>query len=261
LNWSDWASRTAGAARLGWREYRAAVPLPILLTAVLPRAVLQCLFFGLLGQALAGTAGARFAFVGSLAAVMTLTTVVAVCDVPMADKQWGTFARLRSGVVSPALVLFARTAPYPLVGFGSAVVALAVGGPLLLPAGDLPAIARTLPLFAAMALTSTGTGLAVGALAVGRRADVLLGNIMAYLILLASGVLVPPERAAWMRWLGVALPLRHGLAAVRAELAGRPWHAQLLAEVAVGAGWSAAACGLIAVQARRARRHGFDDFE
>jgi ABC-2 type transport system permease protein len=261
LSWSDPGWRIAEAVRLGWREFRAHNPAHIVLTTLVPRAVLQCVFFALLGRSLGGRASAEFAFVGSLGAIITLTTIVAVCEVPMADKQSGTFYRIRSGLVPPALVFVARAVPYPLVGFCCAVLSLVIGAPLVGLARDIPRIVPALPLYAVMAVTTTAAGLAVGALAVGKRADVMLGNSLAYLILLAGGVVLPAGRVVWIDWLGVLLPLRHGLDAVRAMLSGQPWLPSTALEVAVGAGWGLLAFLIVGVQTRRARVSGFDDFE
>jgi ABC-2 type transport system permease protein len=247
--------------RIGVREYLAENPPHILVSAVLPRAVLQCLFFTLLGRVIGGQAGLELAFVGSLAAVQTLATAVAICDVPMLDKWSGTFGRLRAGAMHPASVFALRAVPHVLQAVAATVLSLAVVGPLV-GVGELALrLLPLLPLYALMAVTGAAAGLAAAALAVGRRADVLAGNVLAYLVLLTGGVLVPPGRLAWVDALGSVLPIRHGLIAVHRLLDGGPWAGELLLEAAVGAGWAVLAVGLVSTQIARARRLGIDDFD
>jgi ABC-2 type transport system permease protein len=111
-----------------------------------------------------------------------------------------------------------------------------------------------------MAVTATAAGSAVAAVAVGRRADVLFGNALAYLTMASTGALIPVGRIASLDAVGSVLPLRNGILAVRAVVDGAPWAGHLLAELAVGAGWAVLAWLLYAAQTRRARRLGIDDF-
>jgi ABC-2 type transport system permease protein len=255
LGWRIWQS-----GRFGFAEFSAQNPPLIVATTSLPRAILQSLFFTLLGRVVGGAAGAQFAFVGSLAAILTLTSAVAIVDVPMNDKWSGTFHRIRSGVLPPMLVLMARSAPYPLVGIASCLCALVVVGPATGHARLVVPLLAWLPLYLLMSLTTAMAGIAAGALVVGRRADVVAGNLLAYLVLLAGGVFLPPGRLAWVDAVGSVLPIRHGLAAVRTGLAGGAWLPEACWEAAVGAGWAVLAWSIIAVQVRRARASGHDDF-
>jgi ABC-type multidrug transport system permease subunit len=253
--WRGWV-----AGRHGWAEFGAQNPWRIQLTTALPRAVLQSIFLTMVGRVVGGPAGAEFALVGSLASVLALNAAVAIADVPMVDKWSGTFYRICSGVLPPFAVFALRAAPYPITGFAGAVLALVIAGPVTGHAALLPRLLPWLPLFAVMAFTTAATGLAAAGLAVGRRADVVAGNLLSYLILLAGGVFLPAGRVAWVDALGSVLPVRHGLAAVHAGLAGRPWLPDLLAEVTVGAGWLLVAWLIVVVQVRRARASGHDDF-
>jgi ABC-2 type transport system permease protein len=195
-----------------------------------------------------------------VALTLLLSTTVGIADVPTTDKGAGTFWRVRTGVLAPFTVFVLRSWPYPMVGFATAVVTLAVVAPA---AGIGWLGAPLVPLllcFAVLALTTSAIGLAGAAFAVGRRADVLVGNLLAYLTMLSSAALVPPGRIRWVDMLGSVLPMRHGLAAIRASQAHRPFAAQLGAEVVVGAGWLVVAWILIRVQVHRAHAHGHDNF-
>ncbi|MFJ2638304.1 ABC transporter permease [Streptomyces sp. NPDC087511] len=259
MNWSDSLWRYSMAARFGWWEFRVENPPRIVLTALLPRAVLQCLFFTVLGQVV-GLTDLAFAFVGSLAVILTLSGAVAVMDVPMLDKWSGTFYRIRSGRLSPFAVFLVRSLPYTALGLLYTVVAMLVVAPLTGLTHTLPDLLPWLPVYLLMAWTVSAAGLAGAALAVGRRADGFAGNLLAYLVLLASGVLLPPGRLPWVDVLGTVLPARNGLLAIRAGMAGEPWAWHLLAEAVTGLGWLALAWAVVAWQVRRARAGGGDDF-
>jgi ABC-2 type transport system permease protein len=229
--------------------------------ASLPRAVLQCLFFTLLGRALGGGQGEEYAFIGALAAVQTLSCAVAICDVPMLDKWSGTFYRIRIGRLSPTLVFFARALPHVLLGFTSTVACLLIVAPLIGRFELVPRLLPALPMYLLMAFTIAVAGLACAALAVGPRADVLVGNVLAYLMLLTGGVFVPQGRLPIVDALGAVLPVRHGIEGVRALLSGRPWSGAMLTEELIGCVWGSAAWTLVSLQVRRAYRDGTDDFE
>jgi len=252
--------RVAEMLRLGWREYLAANPPRLMLSATAPRFLLQTLFFTVLGNVVAGHGQREFAFVGGLALALAGTNVVNVSNVPVTDKQYATFWRIRAGRVSPAIVFLARSAPYPLAGFALLVVDAALIGPLT-GLGSLSL--RLLPLagvYALISVTTTVAGLAAASLAIGRHADILVTNLMAYLIILSSGGFLPPGRVAWIDDLGAVLPVTHGLAAIRSALAGRPWAGQVALELLVGLGWTVLATAAITWQAHRARRLGHDDY-
>jgi ABC-2 type transport system permease protein len=246
--------------RFGVREFFVFQPPHIIVTTMLPRAVLQCLFFAVLGGALGGAAGRQFATVGGLAGILPLAATVAVADVLAHDKWSGTFSRVRTATRHPFVIYLARCAPYPVQAMAMVLVALLIVPPIVGSTALIPDLLPRLPLYLLMALTTAAAGMAGAAVAVGRRADVLVGNLLQYLILLAGGVFLPPGRVAWVDAIGVVVPVRHGLAAVHASLAGRPWLQPALMEVAVGVGWLALAFVIVDVQARRARRLGHDDF-
>ncbi|MCX4722403.1 ABC transporter permease [Streptomyces sp. NBC_01306] len=258
---SAWLWAMAETARLGWNEYRAVNPPVILVSATVPRVVLQTIFFTLLGGVVAGPDHRRYAFVGALALGMATMNVVGVANVPVTDKQSATFWRIRTGRLHPAAVFLARSAPYPVAGLAVLVVNLALVAPI---AGLTSLGLDLLPLlglYALMSCTLTACGLVAGSLAIGRRAEVLSNNLLAYLIILCSGAFLPNGRLPWIDAVGSVLPLHHGLIALRAALDGAPWEGQALMEAAVGAAWAVAAAVVTTVQIRRAHRQGHDDFE
>jgi hypothetical protein len=247
-------------AATGWRQYRQDHPPWIVATTLLPRAILQTVFMVLLCQFVGGPQLRHYASLGAVSLIVLQSTNVGIADVPTTDKGSGTFWRVRTGILAPFTVFLLRSWPYPVVGFATAVVTLAV----LAPTADIVRLGSPLvPLLlclALMALTTSAIGLAGAAFAVGRRADILVGNLLAYLTMLSSAALVPPGQVRWVDTLGSILPMRHGLAAIRASQAHQPFAAQLSAEIAVGAGWLAVAWILVRIQVHRAHVHGHDNF-
>lgn len=251
--------RTA-TIRLGYLEYRAGNPWPVLLGAEWPRAVLQCLFFTLLGQVTGGADGGRFAFVGALALILMLSTVVNLGDVPGTDKWYGTFHRTQLSPTPVAVLFGLRCLPWVADGMVAVVLSALVVGPLTGNGHTALRLLPVLPVFVLMALTSAATGLAIAAPSLGPRADVLLTNGVVYLTMVAGGLVVTGTPPAVLRDIGAVLPLTHGVAAVRAVLDGRPWAVQCLLELVVGVGWALVAVVAYAAQSRRARRTGSAEF-
>jgi ABC-2 type transporter len=258
LSSTEWPWRLYSIVRTGAIEYRAANPPLLLFTTTMPRAILQCVFFVLVARR-AGLDGG-FAFIGALTSVITVSTVVQVCDVPMLDKFAATYPRLQRGVVPPWLTFVLRSLPMAAEALVAVALCLAIAGPALGQGGTSLRVLAACPLVLLIVLSSTAAGLTAATSAVGRRADVLVGNTFSYLILTVSGALVPPARLGVFGPVGAMLPIRHGLAALRATIAGQPWHAQAMQEAAVGAGWLAVAILAYRRQSRRARLAGTDDF-
>jgi ABC-2 type transport system permease protein len=202
----------------------------------------------------------RYAFVGSLAMALATTNVLYVAQVPVADKEFATFWRVRSGRLHPVVVFLARSLPYPVVMFVILVACVIVVGPISGLFGLAVSLLPLLGVYLLISFTSTVAGLAAGAFAVGRRVEVLASNVLGYLIVLCSGVFMPPGRVAVIDAVGTVLPARHGVAAIHAALAGQPWLHLVVAEAITGVGWLAAMVVILLVQIRRAARSGHDDF-
>ena len=208
---------------------------------------------------LGGSAQREFALVGA-PTVALMQVAVMVGDVPQTDKWFGTFFQVRSGRPNPFAVLLLRALPYPVFGIVAIVVCLFVVPPVTGHARLAPHLAAQLPLYALMAFSTCAAGLAVALLSLGKRAEVLVLNLLAYLILLGSGVFLPPERVPFADPFAKMLPIHNGLIAVRAALEGRPWLGSALAEFLVGVGWLAVGLFTLRIQIRRANKYGYDDF-
>jgi hypothetical protein len=256
----NWGWRITRTLSFGWHQFWSMNPLGILAITTVPRAVLQALFFTLLGRYIGGPAHAHFVLIGAPAITMPLLCTIGIADVVMVEKWSGTFWRVRLGRLPPFVMLALRSWPYVAVGFAVSVVAALLAG-LTVGLADLrKCIVPLLVVYAFMAVSTSAAGFAGATLAVGKRADVVVGNLLAYLIILTSGAFLPSDRLGALKPLSWLLPSSHAMTAAPAAVEGRAWLPQVLLEAAVGCGWLAVAGLVITVQLRRARRHGHDDF-
>lgn len=255
---SDRLWRYRETIRIGFLDQQVSNPWRVSATTTWPRAVLQCYFFVLLGSSISGTRA--FAFTGSVVLVLTLPTSISISAVPMTDKWMGTFYRIRLGRMPAVTVMVLRSLPWLADAIVMVVLStLAVGA----VTGEMSLAFRLLalsPAFVLMALTNGLAGLAVASFAVGRSADVLLGNALMYLIIAAGGIVVPSGRMPWLDDIGSVLPLRNGLMAIRAIINGRPWAGHLMAELVVGCAWAVLAIVGYSYHIAAAKRKGIDAF-
>jgi len=229
--------------------------------ATLPKGVLQIVFFTLLGGVVAGPEQRQYAFVGGLALALTTTNVVTVISVPFADKYFSTFWRVRTGALPAVSVLYARAVPYLGVALGLFLVEAAIAAGLL---GLGPLALRLLPwlwIFVIMAGGYAMLGIAAATLTIAKRADAIAPNVLGYLTMLCSGAFLPPGQVPWVDAIGSVLPVRHGLAAIHAALDGRPWLNEALLELTICVVSAGLGVLAVAIQSRRAARHGHDDFD
>lgn len=244
------------AARLSLRDSLTVYPPRLYLSTTVPRALLQVGFLTYLGYYAAGPAGRTFAFIGACLHVILVGTVVRGPDVLLDDRLQGTLHRLQLGILSVSAVALARWWVFVAEGVAEALLAAAVVGPLVGEGGIAIKLFVAAPLVLLVAITTTGLGLAVAALSLTRRADVLLTNLVSYAAAVACGVVAPLSALGPLQGVAHLLPLTNGLLAVRDVTAGKAWLADAGWEVAVGAAWLVLAVALLERQLRRMRRLG-----
>lgn len=252
--------RAGRLVRFGFLEYRADNPPRIVLAAIWPRLIFQTVFWVLLGRVAAGDDGARFAYVGAVATVLTLGGLAGMSDVPVNDKFAGTYSRLLGGVTSPTLVFFGRGVAQLTMSAVEMVVALVAAGLLTGQGQTMLALLPWLPVYLLIALTMAAMGLATASFCVGKRAEVAIYNAAMYLVILCSGAFIQHGTLPALDVIGSVLPATHGLLALRSGLADGDWAGQLVLEAAVGSGWLVLAYVLFNAQAARSRRTGSDSF-
>lgn len=252
--------RAGRILRFGFVQYRADNPPRIVLAAIWPRLIFQTVFWVLLGFVAAGDEGARFAYVGAVATVLTLGGLAGMSDVPVDDKYAGTYSRLLVGLTPPTLVFFGRGVAQLAMSVVEMLVAFVAAGLLSGQWRTMLELVPLLPMYLVIALTMSAMGLATASFCVGKRAEVAIYNAAMYLVILCSGAFIPRGTLPVLDVIGSVLPATHGLLAVRSALADEPWLAELSLEAAVGAGWLVLAFYLFTAQTARSRRTGSDSF-
>lgn len=230
----------------------------------LGRIVMQVVFFALVGLLLDSPEQTRFLFVGN--AVMVTAHEVMMC---VASSTWERMAgTLPLLVVAPSRlwpVFVGRSLQWLPSGVATASVALFVVGPAFGLEWTVGSAAGAFGCLVLVAVTTYGFGLAVAAVVLAFVSlRNVVSNVVVTLMMLVCGVMVPVS--FWPPWVGRiadAVPLTHGVAAVRAVHDGAGPAVVLGrcgAALAVGAVWYVVAALLLERLAARGRRTGSIDF-
>lgn len=252
------------SVRNAWADLRV-IYTPVSWTfGWLGRIVMQVVFFALVGVLLDSPAQLRFLFVGN--AVMVTAHEVMMC---VASTTWErTIGTLPLLVAAPSRlwpVFVGRSLQWLPSGVATASVALFAVGPFFglhwTPVQALSAFGCLV----LVAVTTYGFGLAVASvvLAVTNLRNVV-SNVVITLMMLVCGVMVPVSFwPSGVRALAQAVPLTHGLAAVRAVSDGAGPSTVLgrcALALVTGAAWYVVAALLLERLATRGRRTGSIDF-
>ncbi|MDH6118585.1 hypothetical protein ABH930_003530 [Kitasatospora sp. GAS204A] len=248
------------AAKMSVRSYRAHVSNGVIGWSILPRALLQAIFLVLLGGMQDGAAGRVYAGLGGIAFALIPALVTKLPDVAAEEKYMGTLGRLRMGRLGLFRLFLARSLPYLVEAFGSWLVAFLVVPPLIGDAALLTRFPQALAGAVVVALAGLSVGLLVTAFSLGKRADLLAGNLASYAFLLLGGVLPTVAAPGWLRVVADLVPYGAAVSCFRHAVAGRAdlpaaGHAILLSGC-----WLIAAALVLQYQERRFRRTGHDDF-
>lgn len=236
------ATRALGySAVSGLQDYAQMFTLRSWLLGWYLRVLAQVAFFALIGRLVGSSDDVEFLLVGNAVALTTWQSLGAVASTTW-ERRAGTLPLLVASPTSPLVVLLGRSAHWIPDGIASSLGALFVAGPLFGVPFPWPRALLVVPLVVLVAVTSYFFGTFLGSLvlkAMEARNLVSAGGSVAMLAL--CGVNVPldayPEP---LRLLAHALPLTHGLEAVRGVLAGAPVGriaGQAAAEAAVGLAW------------------------
>lgn len=252
------------AARAGFADYSTIYTWKTWLAGWYLRILAQVAFFAFIGKLLGSEEQVRFLLIGSAVLLAATGSMFAV-----ASTQWerwaGTLPLLVASPSSPVVVFAGRSAWAFTEGVVSALATFFVLAPAF--GVDLPG-ARTLlvvPLVVLIALSAYGLGTFLGGIVLRRPSTRnVVANVTWTTMLSIAGVAVPlsfhPEP---VRWLAHALPLTHGLQAVRELLAGDPLSgllADAAAEAGIGIAWTCLALLTFSRFAEGGRRDGSISF-
>lgn len=260
------AARTfSQAAYLSIYEFFAIYsPIGYVLSFV-PRVGLQLAFFYLVAEFVGGKDLRAFLLVGNAAQLSVHTVLVFASNGIGRELSGGTLVLLLATPARAALVLTGRGLAVAANGvltaaIGLAIALVAIGAPV--GPGHLLAAAGLLTV---MALSSYGLALALGGAMLRYPAYMAVAsNLVAIGMMVLCGVTVPVEfMPAPLQALATILPLTHGLAALRALLAGGPPEqivALVVREVIIGIGYLLVATAAFRYFLQRARQRGTLDF-
>jgi len=243
------------------RFFVAEHPPMVLLASDLLFGVTRTLLYTLIGGLAGGEQGLVFALVGSSALSMATWTVAKVSDVPMWERWFGTYGRQARSGADPFAMFAVRSVPDAAGGAASVLVNLMIVGVVVGHPGVAVRALACSPLLLASVFATTMLGLFAIAPAIASRYDTLTYNLAISVLTVASGAIYPVASIPVVRVISQVLPLTHGIAAVRAAMAGGGWLPQVLAELAVGAGWGVAAWGVYRIHDHRGRSNGTGVYE
>ena len=191
-------------------------------TFVIP--LTQMVFFAFVVQlGHGGQSQVAYTAVGNAVATVTYSSVFSVCQTTDHEKTQGTMEHLLVSPASRVALYFGRGLIPILISFATVAVGLVYAAVLFgvtIPVSSIPALAVSIVL---TGFAMVGFGLLLGGVALYLRTSIILGNIFLFIGLLLSGVNFPLSSLPTpLQWIGDALPLTWGVAAVRGVLAGDP---------------------------------------
>src|SRR5690606_22696843 len=188
----------------------------------LSRVLMQVVFFAMIGLLLDVPGAVRFLFIGNAVMITVMEVLFSIASTGW-ERSQGTLPLL---IASPSRlwpVFIGRSVQWLPSGILTASVALFVLGPAF---GITWSPGRAVAAFGVLIVVAVSTycfGLTLGAVTLAAmRLRIVVVNLIHPLMILLGGVMVPMTFwPTWIQVIGQALPLTHGLAAIR-SLADAP---------------------------------------
>jgi ABC-2 type transport system permease protein len=252
------------AVLTGFQDYSVTFTWKTWLAGWYVRVLFQVVFFALIGRLLGSEDQLHYLLVGNAVMLTAIGSLFAVAGTTW-ERRAGTLPLLVASPSSPVVVFAGRSAWALTDGFVSSVAAFFVAAPLFDLELPWPRTFLVVPLMALVGASCYALGIFLGGLvlrAMSTRnvvANLTWGTIMAI-----GGVNVPVSYFPQpVEWLAQALPLVHGLEAIRELLTGGSI-AGLLPDVGlellVGSAWLCLALVTFDRFAERGRHDGSIEF-
>jgi ABC-2 type transport system permease protein len=196
--------------------------LPRLIGTKLPRFILQPLFFVILAYVAGGAELGRFALVGNAMGNAAITSLVMLGTSIEIEKWAGTFPLLIAVPANWLPLMIGRALAGYLESLLGVFVTFAVLTPFMAGAGlPVERLLLATPLMLLTTATLAGMGWLLGSLTLPTRVGLLASNMVAYFMFVVCGLNFPLEAMpAALQVVGRALPLTHGLLAIRGVIDG-----------------------------------------
>jgi ABC-2 type transport system permease protein len=229
----------------------------VYLPTMLGGPLFQIVFFTMLGR-YSAVADDTYFVVGNAVQASAMAGVFGMVLLIVNEREFGTLPAVLATPANRLAIFAGRALPVIANGVLVSVFGLAAGSLLLgvrMPVTALPGVAVALVLTAA---SCAMFGLALAAVGLRVR-DLWVGSNLTYLLLLllCGGSVPPSALPGWLAAVGEALPLTHGIRAVRGLADGAALasvYRPLLAEVLVGAGYAVVGYGLLRLFEAESRR-------
>lgn len=217
----------------------------------------QIIFFGLLGQF--GPEGTEYYIIGNAVRLMATSALFGATSVIINERGQGTLTALIAAPTSVAETFYARALLQGISGVLTGVFCISLG--VVLFGLDISSTSVVWLLIGLLvtAISLSGLGLLLANLSLlGTDANLLL-NVVFYGLIIFGGANIPlADLPGPVATVAQALPMTHGLLAVRqmidGDLSGVPY--LLTMELLIGLSYAAAAVVLLRYAERRARRTG-----
>jgi ABC-2 type transport system permease protein len=252
------------AALSGYHDYATIYTWKTWIAGWYVRVLAQVAFFALVGRLLGADERVHYLLIGNAVMLAAIGGLFAVAGTTWERRQ-GTLALLVASPSSPVVVFTGRSAWALTEGVLSSVTVFFVAAPLFGLDLPWPRALLYVPIVVLVAASSYTLGTFLGGLVLRAMSTRnVVANMTWGTILAIGGVNVPldfyPEP---VQWLAHALPLTHGLEAIRDLLAGAS-AATILPnvglELAVGAAWLGLALVTFNRLAEQGRRDGSIEF-
>lgn len=234
----------------------------------LSRLLTQVIFFALIGVLLDSPELVRFLFIGNAVVFMAFEAFISVATTTWERRQ-GTLPLLVAAPLPLWPVFVGRSVQWLPTGLLSSSAALFVLGPFFGVTWRLPQALAVIAALLVIGVSMYCMALVFGALVLAAmEMRNMVYNVATTVMMMICGVMVP--LTFWPDWVGAvanAVPLTHGLAAIRAlaepsavaPIAGEVV-ANLLVALGIGAIWMIAAAVLLERLAGIGRRSGSIEF-
>lgn len=248
----------------GLADYALLYSLRSWILGWLSRVIFQVAFFALIGRLLGSAQTGHFLLIGNAVMMAALESLFVVNSTTW-ERRVGTLPLLVAAPTSPLVVFAGRSIVWIVSGTVTSLISLFGLGALFGVPMAVPSALAVIPLVALVSVSTYCFGLTLGGLVL-RAMELrnVVGNVTHLVMMAICGVQVPTS--FWpqgIEYVASVLPLTHGLAAVRAALAGAPTGeiiGKAALEAAVGAGWLVVAALLFDRLAEYGRRDGSIEF-
>ncbi len=246
--------------RASWATYLVELTPTVFFGMRIPRILLQSLFFVFLAKAAGGDALARFALIGNGIQIAVFMVMLSMEVVIEAEKWNNTFQYMIAAPAHWFPTMLGKSMSY----YGDALLASSVSFAVLIPLLNIQIafanLLRAVPIILITLASASALGWLIGAFSLPIRYGYMICNLMAYAMMVFTGVNVPLSALPqWIQTIGGLLPVTHGLLAVRAVVDGASYTSVLPEvgwEVLIALVYAAAAWAMFGYRLKVTRTRG-----